>query len=222
MKRILILLALPAALAAAPSTENAPVFEKDVLPIFSTYCYTCHGKSSPELGLDLRTAASVLRGGFNGPVIEKGSPEESRLYLKVSKKQMPPPAFESVVPEQDVETIRRWIETGAQSDAVEEIPDAARAQIQRFDEQILPILEARCVMCHGETSPQSGLDLRSLPAILRGGSHGPVIEEGFSDKSILVRQLQRGAMPPKAPASRSAARARADPFLDRPGRSWTT
>ena len=197
MKRILIWLALPAALFAAPTTEHAPVFEKDVLPIFSTYCFTCHGKSSPELGVDLRTAASVLRGGFNGPVVEKGSPEESRLYLKVSKKQMPPPAFESVVPEQDLETIRHWIETGAQSEAGDEIPEAARRQIQRFDDEILPILEARCVMCHGETAPQSGLDLRSLPAVLRGGAHGPVIEEGFSDKSILIRQLQRGAMPPK-------------------------
>ena len=197
MKRILTWLFLPAALFAAPTTENAPIFEKDVLPIFSTYCFTCHGKSSPELGVDLRTAASILRGGFNGPIVEKGSADESRLFMKVSKKQMPPPAFESVVPEQDVEMIRRWIEGGAQSDAVDEIPEAAQRQIQRFDEEILPIFEARCVMCHGETAPQSGLDLRSLAAVLRGGAHGPVIDEGFSDKSILVRQIQRGAMPPK-------------------------
>src|SRR5690606_21174572 len=51
MKRILIWLALPAALFAAPTTENAPVFEKDVLPIFSPYCFACHRKSSPELGV---------------------------------------------------------------------------------------------------------------------------------------------------------------------------
>ncbi|MBI1354667.1 MAG: DUF1553 domain-containing protein [Acidobacteria bacterium] len=185
-----------AALAAAPTAGNAPVFEKDVLPILSTYCFTCHGKSSPELGMDLRTAASVLRGSFNGPVIEKGSPEKSRLYLKVSKHEMPPPAFESVVPEADVETIRRWIETGATSEAGSEIPESAQRQIQRFEEQVLPLLQARCVACHGET-PQSGLDLRSLAAVLRGGEHGPVIEEGFSDKSILIRQLDRGAMPPQ-------------------------
>jgi hypothetical protein len=67
MKRLLIWLALPAALFGSPTTENAPVFEKDVLPIFSTYCFTCHGKSSPELGVDLRrphpscAAASTAR-----------------------------------------------------------------------------------------------------------------------------------------------------------------
>ena len=197
MKRFFWVALLPAVLMAAPKNDGAPVFEKDVLPILSTYCFTCHGKSSPELGVDLRTAASVLRGGFNGPIIEKGSPDESRLYLKVSKHQMPPPAFDSVVPDQDVETIRRWIKGGAQSDAVDEIPEAAKRQIARFDSEVLPIFEARCIACHGETMPQSGLDLRTLAGVLRGGKHGPVLEEGFSDKSILMRQLRSGAMPPK-------------------------
>ncbi|MEZ5361899.1 MAG: DUF1553 domain-containing protein [Bryobacterales bacterium] len=187
---------LPAWLFAAPTAENAPVFEKDVLPILSTYCFTCHGKSSPELGVDLRTATSVLRGGFNGPVVEKGAPDKSRLYLKVSGHEMPPPAFNSVVPDADIAVIRRWIETGAQSNAESEIPESARRQIDRFEHDVLPILEARCVACHGET-PQSGLDLRSLAALLRGGKQGPVLEEGFSEKSILVRQIESGAMPPK-------------------------
>jgi len=55
--------------------EEAPVFETDVLPIFTRYCFNCHGKSSPQLGLDLRSARQVLRGSQNGPVIVKGSLE---------------------------------------------------------------------------------------------------------------------------------------------------
>ena len=187
---------LPAALHAQ-STAGAPVFEQDILPIFSSYCFTCHGKSSPELGMDLRTAASVLRGSHNGPVIEKGSPESSRLFQLVSKHLMPPPAFESVVPDPDVETIRRWIATGAhsfQSDG--EIPEVARRQISRFEKEIQPIFSVRCTACHGGDAPQSGLDLTSLASALKGGKHGPVILEGFSDKSILIRQLQSGVMPP--------------------------
>ena len=187
---------LPAALHAQ-STVGAPVFEQDVLPIFSTYCFTCHGKSSPELGMDLRTAASVLRGSHNGPVIEKGSPDTSRLLQLVSKHLMPPPAFKSVVPEREVETIRRWIDTGAHSSqAAGEIPEAARRQISRFEKEIQPIFNARCTACHSGDAPQSGLALTSLAAALRGGKHGPVISEGFSDKSILIRQLQSGVMPP--------------------------
>ncbi len=186
---------------AAGADRGVPVFEQDVLPIFSTYCFTCHGKSSPELGVDLRTARSVLRGGFNGPVIRKGSPDQSKLFLKVSRSEMPPPAFQSKVPEADVETIRRWIEAGAPSDAGDEIPAAAQRQIARFEMEIQPLLAERCVACHGGDRPQSGLDLSSLASLLRGGVHGPVVLEGFSDKSVLIRQLVSGAMPPEGAGS---------------------
>ena len=148
-------------------------------------------------GLYLRTAASVLRGSHNGRVIEKGSSESRRLFQKVSKHLMPPPAFKNIVPDGEVETIRRWIENGAQSSGEErEIPQAARRQIRRFEKEIVPIFEARCTVCHGAESPQSGLDLRTLAAALKGGNHGPVSAEGFSDKSVLIRQLQSGVMPP--------------------------
>ncbi|MEZ5396875.1 MAG: DUF1553 domain-containing protein [Bryobacterales bacterium] len=196
---------LPAWLFAAPTAENAPVFEKDVLPILSTYCFTCHGKSSPELGVDLRTATSVLRGGFNGPVVEKGAPDKSRLYLKVSGHEMPPPAFNSVVPDADIAVIRRWIETGAQSNAESEIPESARRQIDRFEHDVLPILEARCVACHGET-PQSGLDLRSLAALLRGESKGPSSKKVFPRRASSFARSRAERCLPKAQAKRSLVR----------------
>ena len=182
------------------SAEGAVVFEEDVQPILSTYCLTCHGKSSPEQGLDLRTARSVLRGGFNGPVVTKGSPDKSKLYQYVSQGKMPPPAFKSKVPEADAETIRLWIESGARVDESGGIPESARSQIARFEQEIQPLLRERCTTCHGAGDPQSGLDLRTLASTLRGGKHGPVVVEGFADKSILIRQLVSGAMPPSGAA----------------------
>lgn len=181
---------------AGPIDDHTPIFERDVQPILSTYCLTCHGKSSPELGVDLRTARSVLRGGFNGPVVKQGSPDESRLYQKLAQGKMPPPAFKSTVPDEDVETIRLWIESGARSEDGDSIPEKARDQIARFENEIQPLFEQRCVACHGGSAPQSGLDLRTLASTMRGGQHGPVVLEGFSEKSILVRQLVTGAMPP--------------------------
>ena len=82
--RLLVLLSASLSLIAAPR------YEKDVLPILTKYCFTCHGQSSPKLGLDLRTAAGALRGSHNGPVIVKGKPDESLLWKKVSTRQMPP------------------------------------------------------------------------------------------------------------------------------------
>ena len=191
------LLAASAGICRPAAATAATIFEDDVQPILSAYCLTCHGKSSPEQGVDLRNARSVLRGGFNGPVVKKGSADESNLYLKVSKGEMPPPAFKSRVPDDEVEIIRRWIEEGAHSRQADEIPEAARRQIARFEQQIQPLFEERCVVCHGGDQPQSGLDLRTLASTLRGGRNGPVVLEGFSDKSILVRQLVNGAMPPE-------------------------
>ena len=195
--RLLGGLVAPVFAIAASAAERLPVFEQDVQPILSSYCLTCHGKSSPEQGVDLRTARSVLRGGFNGPVVKRGLPEESRLYQKLAQGKMPPPAFQSTVPEADVETIRRWIESGARSIEENSVPENARLQIARFEEEIQPLLEERCVVCHGSSSPQSGLDLRTLASMLRGSQHGPVVLEGFAEKSVLVRQLVSGAMPPQ-------------------------
>src|SRR5580700_10889789 len=85
---------------------GAPVkFEKDVLPIFTQYCFGCHGKTSPQLGLDLRTAVSTLRGSQNGPVIVKGSPENSLLYQKISTQAMPPPAYKQELPSAQIEIV---------------------------------------------------------------------------------------------------------------------
>ena len=195
--RLLVGILAAAVGSGAPTAGDAPIFEQDVQPILAAYCLTCHGKSSPEQGVDLRTARTVLRGGFNGPVVKRGSADESLLYQKLSQGKMPPKAFKSQVPEADVETIRHWIEAGARTEQDDHLPEQARLQIARFEHEIQPLLNERCVVCHGGSSPQSGLDLRTLASTLRGGKHGPVVLEGFSEKSILVRQLVNGVMPPE-------------------------
>ena len=211
--RLLVGILAAAVANGATAADDPPIFEKDVQPILSAYCLTCHGKSSPEQGVDLRTARTVLRGGFNGPVVKRGSPDESLLYQKLSQGKMPPRAFKSQVPEADVETIRRWIEAGALTEQGDDLPEQARLQIARFEEEIQPLLSERCTACHGGTSPQSGLDLRTLASTLRGGQHGPVVLEGFSEKSILVRQLVNGVMPPQG-ASEALSDAEIDLIRD--------
>src|SRR5713101_9582240 len=109
--------------------SGAPVFEKDILPIFTEYCFTCHGQSSPKLGLDLRSAGTTMRGSHNGPVIVKGSPEQSVLFQKVSARMMPPAIYGQKVPDSCIETLKRWIAAGAPSD------QAAGAANKEADEQ---------------------------------------------------------------------------------------
>jgi len=58
---------LPLALLCSALTAETR-FERDVLPIFTANCLSCHGGTS-MVGLDLRTASSALRGSHQGRVV---------------------------------------------------------------------------------------------------------------------------------------------------------
>src|SRR5262249_32146574 len=52
--------------------------------------------------------------------------------------------------------------------------------------------------CHGAGKPMAGLDLRTSTAALKGSQNGPVIVEGFSERSLLIRRVAAHSMPPAA------------------------
>ena len=100
------------------ATLEAPVTEKDVLPIFQLRCVKCHGKRRREADLDLRTLAARLKGGQSGPALAPGDVEGSLLLQRVIREEMPPPdmLFENQVrppTEAEVEVLRKWIAGGA-------------------------------------------------------------------------------------------------------------
>ena len=164
-------------------------------PIFKTNCYSCHGGTA-MVGLDLRTATSVLRGSHEGPVVAKHEPGESLLYRKVSQRLMPPPAFNLKLTDSEIDTVRRWIEAGAPSDEEAIIAAKTKEETARFHELALPIFEDRCFACHATDTPMGGLDLRTVQSVLKGSESGPVISDLGSIKSILIRKLTSGEMPP--------------------------
>jgi mono/diheme cytochrome c family protein len=194
---VLIHLTLGILLAAQTSTAQNISFERDVLPIFTGNCLSCHGGTSiyTQAGLDLRTINSVLRGSLNGQVIVKGSPDKSLLYQKVSARVMPPAAFKLTLTDTQIETIRKWIEIGAPSEKTAEKSEPDE-ELTRFERQALPILSAKCISCHGAGTPMASLDLRTLDSVLKGGVTGPVVMEGASEKSMLIRNILSNKMPP--------------------------
>jgi mono/diheme cytochrome c family protein len=59
-----------------------------------------------------------------------------------------------------------------------------------FADVIEPILDERCVQCHGEEKVKGGLRLDSLAGIMKGGEDGTVITPGNpSDSPLLARVL---------------------------------
>lgn len=63
-----------------------------------------------------------------------------------------------------------------------------------FQHDVLPILEQKCLACHGAKA-MGGVDLRTLTSILAGGSSGPILIPGRADQSILLKALDSGRMP---------------------------
>ena len=188
MKAHLILLAAP--LLAQPR------FEKDILPIFSANCFACHGGTA-TLGLDVRTAASAIRGSHQGKVITKGDSSKSLLYEKISKKLMPPPAFNLKLTDVEIEKVKQWIDAGAPSDEADANAKRWKEQNEHFEADARPLLAAKCGACHTGAKAMAGLDLSTLESIIKGSANGPVIQEGAADKSILIRRVANQTMPPK-------------------------
>src|SRR5947208_11285740 len=100
---------------------NAVDFNRDIRPILSENCYACHGpdqnKRKAGLRLDIRTnAISELKSG-NIAVIP-GKPSESKLVERVTSKdddeRMPPLKTGKHLTPAQIETLRRWIEQGAE------------------------------------------------------------------------------------------------------------
>ena len=96
----------------------AKVSQHDVIPMLLLHCSSCHGAQRREGGLDLRTKASILKGGKSGPAFVLGKPEESLIVKKVRAGDMPPKAGllnAGVKPMSAAETgkLANWISQGA-------------------------------------------------------------------------------------------------------------
>ena len=104
------------------------VNQHDIQPIMLLRCTVCHGNRRQEGGLDLRTKASMLKGGASGPAIILGKPEESLIIKRMAAEEMPPrdkllPSGVKVMPGNEVDLLKRWIELGGPE--VDVAPDIA-------------------------------------------------------------------------------------------------
>jgi hypothetical protein len=92
-------------------------FNDDVRPILSNNCFACHGPDEKKRaeGLRLDTHASAID---DTGVIVPGKPEQSELMRRVRSEDpdvtMPLPKTNKDLTAEQIETLRRWIEQGAE------------------------------------------------------------------------------------------------------------
>jgi hypothetical protein len=95
---------------------------RDVKPILTARCYTCHGALRQKASLRLDTAAFLREGGDTGPAIVAGKSSASLLIARITGKQtprMPPKIQGEPLNEQEISLIRAWIDAGAAAPAAE-------------------------------------------------------------------------------------------------------
>src|SRR5579872_66757 len=64
----------------------------------------------------------------------------------------------------------------------------AAEKIEFFERRIRPVLTNNCYTCHTD-SKLGGLQVNSRVALLSGGNHGPAINVGNPDDSLLIRAV---------------------------------
>ncbi|HXG12909.1 MAG TPA: PSD1 and planctomycete cytochrome C domain-containing protein [Gemmataceae bacterium] len=100
-----------------PPAAARPVdFERDIKPIFTRACISCHGPEKQRAGLRLDDGTQALKGGDSGPVIKPGDAKGSRLLHAVAgidPDLKMPPAPRTPLTTEEVSLLRAWIEQGA-------------------------------------------------------------------------------------------------------------
>lgn len=108
------------ACAVDPSKRDID-FNRDIRPILSDRCFTCHGPDHEDrqagLRLDLREIATAALSSGSTAIVS-GNPETSALLARVTSNDpetvMPPPHIGKPVTPREAAMISQWIKKGAQ------------------------------------------------------------------------------------------------------------
>ena len=167
-----------------PSGASTVDFQRDVRPILSNHCFECHGPDAATRMVDLRfdTREGAFSRRPSGSLIVPGDPEASLLYQRISHPQpalrMPPAHSKRPLNDEQIATLRQWIQQGAAWDRhwsfkpigrpeppPVKIPSWVRNPLDRF---ILARLEAEGLAPAPEADKNTlarrlALDLTGLP-----------------------------------------------------------
>ncbi len=105
---------------ATATTARVVDFDREVRPILSANCFSCHGPDEQGrqrgLRLDVQTGPFADRGQFGGPVIVAGDASGSALFHRIAaddaRERMPRGG--DPLSNDEIETIRLWIDQGSE------------------------------------------------------------------------------------------------------------
>ncbi len=141
--------------------------------------------------------------GAKGAGERSVTPSPALKDLKEQDKQPVKPAVDETPKKPDAGTGGKKSDKGTPPEAAkkpEPTPDPTKDNPVKnrvaFAEHVQPILQARCINCHGTAKKKGGLDVTSIASMLKGGETGPAIIAGDPTKSPLWMRVDDDSMPP--------------------------
>ncbi len=110
----LVSLLIALSIGSSAGAEESLSFNRDIRPILSDKCFICHGPDSGNRQADLRLDVEDAAKDY---AVVPGSPDDSELMIRVTSEdpdeRMPPADSNLSLSAGEIETLRRWIEQGA-------------------------------------------------------------------------------------------------------------
>jgi len=103
----------------AALAEQIVSFSRDVLPMFTSHCVSCHhpgGEGYETSGLDLRSYAGLMKGTKHGKIVVAGDTLTSNLMVLIegrSDASIRMPHQKWPLLKQQIEIIGMWVRQGA-------------------------------------------------------------------------------------------------------------
>lgn len=127
------------AVSARAAEDAEQLFVRRIQPLFAEKCLGCHGDEAQKIkaDYDMRSLATALKGGDSGePAIVPGQPENSPLYLSVTRthddwEAMPPKEPDKLYAEQ-IGWIKDWIAGGAPWPDEKRVKEIAQANSEQW------------------------------------------------------------------------------------------
>ena len=116
MKRnALTILAAGLLFGTAGARADTVDFDKQIRPVLAQTCYKCHAGTKHKGDLKLASAADILKGGKDGPVVTPKDPGKSDLYHRITLSKddddrMPPKG--EMLSKEQTDLVKQWIVEG--------------------------------------------------------------------------------------------------------------
>ena len=191
------LLLATAALAEAP--RKTVDFNRDIRPILSDNCYFCHGPDKNKRKADLRLDT---RGGLFDEIddvrpVVPGKPAESDLFARITthdaEDHMPPAESNKALSPEQVATVKRWIEEGAEYKGHWAYIKPVKPEVPKRDDRAMGGLPARVSLDQADTGGQAAHGTNGwnpidgfVDAKLKSATLRP---NGEADKATLCRRV---------------------------------